>query len=625
MKKLMVAFAVAAISVAGFADDWFTASFDGEASTGGEWVSAPEFNEGTLALTNAADPVVFAATDKKSTDDVAALSFSTTVGFEGYDELPEIAEGAKAGVCALTDGNFFVVGYDDEGSSNKWVDTEIAATFGEAIDVNVVVSNGVATYTFGESAKDVAVSGAEFGEVLYAGTGTVSALSAAFTVAEIEMVAITLPTGLEGGSYVVSNVTEGAEGEVAVDSSIPGGATYKVPAGATVEIWLVPADGYEVEGENPLVLTKIDGDTTVDVESLPKAKAIAYVAQAGEGKFKTLDEAFAAVEAGGTVTILTNVTVESLAAIDKPVTIDANGYVISLTNAAMTLSNDVTIICSGETYEKGVKNDAQITIAAGKTLDLSALSWSAGVVGSDAGTASFTLEAGATYKQGLGSVWDDSLTNIFTVAEGCELLLTKDDTVATITASKPAPTSWTVTFSTNDVEVVEAETSVDAGMALTEDQVPAFEGGSWDVDPLTAEITCDTNFNYTVSSEDEPGWGDAEEAAEDAKASDVWTSVPEGLVDANAKKLAAWAGVQEIDFANAGTILPEAFLLNCENDEGSVEAAKAAFKFTAIVPGEIPTIDGDFNGTLTIMGSSDLVNWAEAQDTDTFFKAVLTF
>lgn len=163
---------------------------------------------------------------------------------------------------------------------------------------------------------------------------------------------------------------------------------------------------------------------------------IVYVAQVGDTKYSTIAEALAAATAGQTVTILKDVTVDSIADIKYDITIDANGNVVTLDDAVMSLTNNLTLTCSGTMTEKGFKNLAQITVAAGKTLDASALSWAAGLI--DAGqaepTASFTLNAGASYKQGLGAIWDDALTNIFTVASRCKLTLSKSDTIASIAA-----------------------------------------------------------------------------------------------------------------------------------------------------------------------------------------------
>lgn len=103
---------------------------------------------------------------------------------------------------------------------------------------------------------------------------------------------------------------------------------------------------------------------------------------------------------------------------------------------------------------------------------------------------------------------------------------------------------------------------------------------------------------------------------------------------AELKKLATWAkankvpfGGEEVNglaFADTGyTDFEKAYLLNCAIEE--VAEKEAAFKFTAIVPGEVPTIEGDFNGTLTILGAETLEGpWTEADEASHFYKAVLT-
>jgi len=131
--------------------------------------------------------------------------------------------------------------------------------------------------------------------------------------------------------------------------------------------------------------------------------------------------------AGKTIKAAADTTAD-LANVAKDITVDANGYVVTL-SGTQTLNNNLTLICSGETAEKGFKNEATLTIAAGKTLNLSTLSWGAGVVGSTG--ASIVLEAGAAYKQGLVN-WDDAITNIFSTVEGYKIVLTKDEGVATI-------------------------------------------------------------------------------------------------------------------------------------------------------------------------------------------------
>ncbi|MGN0877453.1 MAG: CotH kinase family protein [Kiritimatiellia bacterium] len=102
------------------------------------------------------------------------------------------------------------------------------------------------------------------------------------------------------------------------------------------------------------------------------------------------------------------------------------------------------------------------------------------------------------------------------------------------------------------------------------------------------------------------------------------------------RKLATWAkankvpyageAVNGLAFADTGyTDFEKAYLLNCAIEE--VAEKEAAFKFNAIVPGETPTIEGDFNGTLTIWGATTLENggdWAKDRPDAHFFKATLT-
>ena len=89
---------------------------------------------------------------------------------------------------------------------------------------------------------------------------------------------ISLPTGVQGYSYVVSNLTAGAEGEIAPSGSQPGGATYALPVGAHVAIYCVPSDGYAVTGTNPYDIPSVATDTTIDTGKLPAAERALTVA-----------------------------------------------------------------------------------------------------------------------------------------------------------------------------------------------------------------------------------------------------------------------------------------------------------------------------------------------------------
>ena len=107
-------------------------------------------------------------------------------------------------------------------------------------------------------------------------------------------------------------------------------------------------------------------------------------------------------------------------------------------------------------------------------------------------------------------------------------------------------------------------------------------------------------------------------------------------------KLAKWAKENSVPYAgevvnamsfdengNPATAFEEAYLLNCAVDE--VEEKKAEFKFESIVPGVVPSIEGDFNGVVHIFGAATLegdIIWSENEEAKAsarFFKAELKF
>lgn len=69
-----------------------------------------------------------------------------------------------------------------------------------------------------------------------------------------------------------------------------------------------------------------------------------------------------------------------------------------------------------------------------------------------------------------------------------------------IVTSGSAPTTYPVSFSTNNYTVAEYTTNITAGATLPNAAIPAFTGGAWDVDPTNAVISAATNFNYTIET-----------------------------------------------------------------------------------------------------------------------------
>ena len=111
------------------------------------------------------------------------------------------------------------------------------------------------------------------------------------------------------------------------------------------------------------------------------------------------------------------------------------------------------------------------------------------------------------------------------------------------------------------------------------------------------------------------------------------------------RALADWAEDHGLTYAEAResarfdaegrplTRTAEAFLLGCADDSAAIADAKAEFRFRAIEPGRVPTIDGArYNGTVTIWGATTLESggdWmredgAATGTTRHFFKATLT-
>ena len=104
------------------------------------------------------------------------------------------------------------------------------------------------------------------------------------------------------------------------------------------------------------------------------------------------------------------------------------------------------------------------------------------------------------------------------------------------------------------------------------------------------------------------------------------------------RKLAKWAKANKVAFGgtdvnamafdadgNPETVFEESYLLNCA--PADVAEKKAAFKFDAIVPGEVPSIEGNFNGTVKVLGSATLgpdADWTANNKDARFYKAVLT-
>ena len=148
-------------------------------------------------------------------------------------------------------------------------------------------------------------------------------------------------------------------------------------------------------------------------------------------------------------------------------------------------------------------------------------------------------------------------------------------------------------------------------------ELPEGDGGfqDWPADPDTeiTDATAPADLGLTGGA-----FADTATTTADLRRLSKWASangVAFGGADVNAMSLDA--------DGNPETALTAAYLLNCA--VAGLDEAKAAFRFAGIVPGTVPTIDGTYNGTVTIYGAAALSGpWQPATDRHHFYRATLS-
>ena len=234
------------------------------------------------------------------------------------------------------------------------------------------------------------------------------------------------------------------------------------------------------------------------------------------------------------------------------ISMDDNGYGVILNGGVLTITNstvEVGCVDGGDAY--AVVNSGTLTIVGGKYYGMG------GLEGKD--------------NNPVQNEGEMAVITVYYINNG-----TATESVLKQEASGDDAGYWVikevafvhaVTFSTNGTYVVEYKTTVEDGKSLAAAQIPAFTGGVWDVDPTNAVITCDTNFNYTISGSNWPAaWSD------DSAYAAAYTG-----------KLTTWMTNNNISSMDTLTVADEtAFLLNIAPDE----AVDKTIDATAI------TIDG---------------------------------
>lgn len=196
----------------------------------------------------------------------------------------------------------------------------------------------------------------------------------------------------------------------------------------------------------------------------------------------------------------------------------------------------------------------------------------------------------------------------------------------------------TITPANNVLTVTVGQTIVITATPAGGYEYASVPTGGWTAGQ-DGEITIEVSAAGTVvipaptakqSSDDWPTGQDLIDA-EGHAAGDLFPGITNALATADAKAVATWAEEQNVAYAAKGSILPEAFLLNCANTQDAIDAAAANFKITAI------TVDGDTvtvtpadganygNGKVVIEGTATLspISWHEKTTGDHFFRATL--
>lgn len=185
---------------------------------------------------------------------------------------------------------------------------------------------------------------------------------------------------------------------------------------------------------------------------------------------------------------------------------------------------------------------------------------------------------------------------------------------ATVSSATPV-TTYAVTFSTNNIEVAEYKLNIVAGEKLPVDAIPAFTGGTWDVDPTNAVINADTNFNYTVDP-----WAPDSQTDESA-----YNKVVEVFGEAVAEKIHTYDTYTNMVsyLKGEGVNDPDAF------KQGGDYATQAPYVYQSYILGAHPLFEAEPKVTVTDVAANATTagNWdftvkvTEGESTDAFMVA----
>ena len=645
MKKITLAVVVAAISFASFAslekNSWFNAGIVAtEEVYKGHWltndvdnVTDPVFENYKLVLEDVEKPMTFQADEQVSSAN-GNIEIDSSIKFEGFDELPDIPEDSKGAITAVIDGDYYVAGYDADGETNKWFDTGIKADFDNVVLVKVVVTNcdsvAYASYIFGaENPYTVRLSSGVLQNIAFTGNGEVSDLYGEFHAASVPL---TLPT-VEGLKVSCEKVTE----EIGTEVTVFFANDQKV-ANISSAKYVVQSDG---------TLKLKEGETEP-----AGLDPVAYL-DANETIYATLEAALtaaAAVDGPATVTLCTNTT-DAAITVASNTTLDLNGWsaldVLTLDNGGVIkLYDDTTAIwflgigkgnfvtaeiLKDESYNTySFATNTYLSIADVGTAPNAQTVWHVGFFG-ERGEITYAPPSVAAGKAIV--VTNATLALSTVLSDGDEshpaAQIFAVDTLTTITSLKLEVGAF---FVAKESEVTGA------------DKIALADGLSSEDYEIKSESYSDSRLSgltkwYVAEKSVEEDWPDDPSTVEGKSVEETYPAITNALYNADAAAVATWAKDKGVAYVDMAGILPEAFLLNCGNDQSDIDAEKAKFKIVSItfdgedwiicVTGDKGDGDAYANGKVVIYGSPAInggsVNWQKKGEVEGqhFFKAAL--
>ena len=317
MKKLIALIGAVALGGAVQAAAWFDAgveSLTAGADLPSTWsTSNVTVNDGSITLD---DGSASYTADSKALADNPTVS--ATVQFTAYDSesLPAIDSEMKGGIILVDDGeSCYFYGLAADGTTNKWTNLNISGTEGTSVAVAMTLAtDGTIAYTIGETTTDyykIVLENATVSQACVNGTGTLSSLKGTY----VDLISIAVPALPDGVSAVKIEDGDG-NGISIVDGKI------SVAPGTKLVITYTAADGY-ILSNGTITIDSVSTETTIDTSAVKSEKAAAKI---GTTLYLTLKEA---VEAGGKVELLADVTLDAPITVAKDIEFVGGDYTVT--------------------------------------------------------------------------------------------------------------------------------------------------------------------------------------------------------------------------------------------------------------------------------------------------------